>query len=154
MTLQEKQVPVPIQNLPLLAGFAFQMITQAVHEAQRARNRDTAACAIRWLRARTDWTRIPIERRIAAWGSPAPPREAILELPLTFEWCCSVLGVNPEDTRRHGPPYRENNRRFYLWRGGLANWREWRENRGQKHPPSVPEMRPSDPEPVGIALHG
>lgn len=135
----DRCIPVPRRVLPLLSGFAFQMIAQAVHEAQRG-DRLTAACAIRWLRARTDWSRIPAERRVAAWGSIAPSQEARDELPLTFEWCCQILGIDPEDTRKNGPPYREANLRFYLWKGGLADWRLWRESRRHKRPLTRPPV--------------
>ncbi len=146
MARQEHLIPVPRRVLPLLAGFAFASVAQAVHEAQRG-DRNTAACALRWLRARTDWTRIPLDRRIAVWGSPAPPLEVREEFIGSFEWCCGLLGIDPKDTRKNGLPYREANLRFYLWRGGTANWRLWRQNRPRKdvkHRPRVAAETPAE----------
>ncbi|HTR24431.1 MAG TPA: hypothetical protein VMI10_10635 [Terriglobales bacterium] len=125
------------------------MIAQSFHTAQRGdvalqnfdrigpggrrNSRLAAAHAIRWLRARTNWTHIPIERRLRAWGAPAPPREVRDEYPLTFSWCCEILNINEDKTRENGAPFRSTHSGKWFARGGLLQWREWRAQRGQKH---------------------
>ena len=142
----ERAIPVPTNPRPLLAGFAAELILRAFHEASRgshqvltncgplarAKSRKDTADALRFIRARTDWSRVDLEKRLRVWGSPAPPFEVRSEFICSFEWACSVLGLNPDEVRRHGPPF--GDARTFRPAGGLSNWRMWRANRGKKHP--------------------
>ena len=145
-----KYAPVPRHERPLLAGLAAEMIAQSFHVAQRgdtgAQNferltpaerrysRLASAHALRWIRARTNWTRIPLEKRLRAWGSPAPPREVRDEYAGSFDWCCELLNLDPDGTRRNGCPVRPDHKSRWLIRGGLSDWRQWRATRGGAHP--------------------
>jgi hypothetical protein len=140
-----RRVPVPITTRPLLRGFAAECILRAFAEAVRGsrpvlencgpearrKSRKDAADAIRWIRTRSRWTNVPPERRLARWGSPAPPCEARIEYVSSFSWCCELLDLNEETIRRDGPPFVGG--RTFRPSGGLANWRKWRADRGQKH---------------------
>ena len=144
-----KYAPVPRHERPLLAGLAAEMIAQAFHVAQRGDtshqnfgrltpverrySRLASAHAIRWIRAHTNWTRISLETRLRAWGSAAPPREVRDEYAGSFDWCCELLNLDPDETRRNGCPIRADHKSRWLIRGGLANWREWRATRGGAH---------------------
>lgn len=137
---------VPNVRRPLLAGMAAELLCRGFHEAQKgsvqvianssppaiAESRKNTADAIHWIRARSNWTSIPIEKRLAAWGSPAPPMEVRAEYYCSFSWSCEILGLDEEKVRREGPPFQDV--RSFRTQGGLANWRQWRANRGLPDP--------------------
>ncbi len=80
-------------------------IDWAFHDAQLRRNGELtplAQEALDWISARTDWTRIPIEKRMKAWGAPAPPPEIRSELYDSFDFACSVIGEDPDVVRTNG----------------------------------------------------
>jgi len=94
--------------------------------------RRDAAHALRWIRTRSRWTDIDLDKRLRSWGSPAPPKSVRSEYVLSFSWCCEILGLHEAETRRSGLPIRDS----YSTRphGGLANWRRWRSERGIPRP--------------------
>lgn len=80
-------------------------ITLAFREAEQCKHgRPTqlALDAVDWIMARTDWTKIGIERRLECWNSPAPPIEVRREFEGTFDWCCQWLSEDPDTVREHG----------------------------------------------------
>jgi len=50
--------------------------------------------AVTWLEGRTDWTRRS--------DVPPPPPELRRQHILSFEWSCSLLGLDPDYLREHG----------------------------------------------------
>jgi len=71
-------------------------IELALRDALRVRDgmpTEEALDAVTWIQARTDWTR----RR-----GPIPPAELRGENVFSFEWCCSLLNLDAEQTRQHG----------------------------------------------------
>jgi hypothetical protein len=112
--------------------FPRRLIVTAFEEAKRTRNgrpTEEAREALAWIQERTDWTLIPLERRMKEWGAPCPPPEVWCELYGSFEWACNQLGEDPEEVRRNGMPYTKG----YAWCGGtggvaqiLAVWEEAR----------------------------
>ena len=140
---QEYLVPVPRRPRPLLSGLAAELILRAFHEAARTRSRKDAAAAILWIRARSRWTDIPLERRLACWGAPAPPREIRQEYALSFSWACEIAGLDEDQIRKNGPPWGDSRTNRPV--GGLLNWRFWRETRGQRRQPTRPQFAADPP---------
>jgi len=71
---------------------AFRDATKNIQRRAYTAARD----AVIWLTAKTDWTR----RR----DVPSPPPELRREFPFSFEWCCRLLDLNPDELREHGIP--------------------------------------------------
>jgi hypothetical protein len=134
-------LPVPRNNLSQLSVLAFWSLVYSFREAAGA-NRLDAAHALRWIRASLDWTKIPLSLRLQRWGAPGPPKSVRAEFALSFSWCCAVLGLNEDRTRRHGLPRGRNRRDSYMPTGGLADWRTWRARRGQSRLVPAPVLEP------------
>jgi hypothetical protein len=110
------------------------MLSSAFRDATGV-NRENAAIAIRFIRARTDWSFIPLSRRLAVWGVAGPPVEVRNEgWPLTFEHCARLLGWNPEQLRQQGIPITTSVSELHHWAGtgGLRDWRRWRAERWER----------------------
>lgn len=120
-------LPVPQRTPPALATLALVTLAYGLRDAQRCRNRLTAANALRWLRARSNWTKVPLAKRLAKWGTPGPPSDVRSEYVLSFSWCCQVLDLDEEQVRQHGLPVAMG--QTWVPRGGLSDWRTWRQHR-------------------------
>jgi hypothetical protein len=127
-------LPAERDARPALSTMAFWMLIHALHDASRCSNRRVASNAVRWIRARTDWTRIALAKRMERWGAPAPPVDVRTEHVLSFEWCCGLLNLNPERIREHGLPTTMHHK-WLPDAGGLSSWRTWRSNRPKPSPP-------------------
>jgi hypothetical protein len=100
---------IPTHHRPLIAGLAGRMLALAYYEAQYGASshldpsaklqqcRQVSAAAIRWIRARTDWTRIPLDKGMALWNSPAPPFDLRADFALSRDWCCRLLDLDPTE---------------------------------------------------------
>lgn len=136
----------PSGRRPLLIGLAGECLLRAFHEAAKGScqvlahssdvairtSRRDAARSLKWIRLKSDWTTVPLERRLEVWGSPAPPPDVRAEYFLSFSWCCEILGLDENEIRRSGPPFA--GKRTFRPLGGISNWRHWRENRGLPDP--------------------
>ena len=109
---------------------AHRLLQSAIRDAATG-DRVEAAHALRWLRARTDWTRLPLAVRMERWGAPVPSPEARAQFVLSADWCLQVLGW-PRSVLTNGLPVaRASTRDVFGWGkyGGLRCWRLWRSQR-------------------------
>jgi hypothetical protein len=129
-------VPAERATRPALTVMAFWLLIHAFHDASQCRNRLVASHALRWIRAQTDWTRVPLSIRMERWGAPAPPADVRSEYVMSFSWCCSVLSLDEEQTRRHGLPISDASLhcRWLPDASGLSQWRTWHQNRPKPLP--------------------
>jgi hypothetical protein len=96
-----KSLPGRNRPLPIL-WLVREMIHQGFRDAIRTcdgRPTEDAELALAWITERSNWTRIPLKERLRRWRSPVPPLEMRREYPLTFEWCCQLLGEDPDQVR-------------------------------------------------------
>lgn len=121
---------IPTHRRPLLAGLCARVLEIAYYDCQHSTNRTTVAHSLRFIRFRSDWTRVSLKKRLERWGSPGPSAEARAEFVLTHDYCCSVLNLDPEKTRRTGLPV--TSKHSQLPHGGLSDWRKWRAARMAK----------------------
>jgi len=63
---------------------------------------EDAVNAMTWIRDDLDWTAVPLQRRIEAWGAPAPPPHIREEFCFSFQFCCRVLELDPQEIRNNG----------------------------------------------------
>ena len=106
---------------------AFQLIQLAFKDA-RGTNRTEAASAIRWLRLRSDYSRVV---RAMHCTADAEIKTAFV---FQFDWAAHLLDCDPDVVRREGLPIRsDGTAKLHGWcdHGGLRNWRQWREARRQ-----------------------
>jgi hypothetical protein len=110
---------------PPLQLLAFQLIQLAFKDA-RSTNRIEAACALRWLRLRSDYSRMV---RALRGTASADIKTAFV---FQFDWACHLLDWDPETVRREGMPIDDSGTaKLHRWSGGggLASWRRWRDER-------------------------
>jgi hypothetical protein len=125
--LTDAIVPAHRGTRPALVSLAIALIGSAFHDACKSRDRMVAAHSLRWLRRRTDWTRLPLDARMKTWGKPAPDVDARNGHALSFEWACQVADLNPDTVRRNGLQWHQH--QPWHVRGGLSEWRTWRQTR-------------------------
>jgi hypothetical protein len=114
-----------VESRPPLQLLAFYLVSQAFKDA-RGTNRIEAASAIRWLRLRSDYSRV-----VRATGRPIPA-DIRTEYTCQFEWCCVCLEWDPDQVRYSGMPIPDvGSARLRGWshQGGLKDWRRWRTER-------------------------
>lgn len=76
---------------------------------------ENARVAYDWLAAPScNWTRIPLQKRMAAWGAAAPPASVRKEYIGTFSWCCDWLGMDEDDIQQHGLPPARNRSQLHV----------------------------------------
>ena len=105
--------------------FCRRLIDLAFHDSIQRRGGKPTQAAIDaqiWITTRTNWTRIPIEKRMEKWASPAPPREVRNEYAGSFDWACQNLCLNPDHIRTHGLALAHG-------RGSSQGRETWRRNR-------------------------
>jgi hypothetical protein len=102
-----------------------------MRSAQRPIGSDRLAVAhsLRWIRARLNWGKIPIQKRLATWGVPGPPEHIRREYPGSFSWACEVACLDEDEIRRRGLDFAKGKHSWLPKCGGLARWREWRAHR-------------------------
>jgi len=57
-----------------------------------------------WIEFRSNWTRVPLQKRLEVWGQPAPPPDVRTEYPGTFDWACAWLSEDCDHVREFGLP--------------------------------------------------